>query len=75
MILRDLQGRKVWAEFLPAISSGTKRTLIARIVNGWIDECATVGYDGVEGDQFVDVDYTDKPRSAYRYERLSSTGD
>lgn len=54
LILRDSQGRKVpdevWGEFLLDISSGTKRTRIARIVNGWIDECAAEGFDAVEPD-------------------------
>ncbi|WGW12245.1 endo alpha-1,4 polygalactosaminidase [Saxibacter everestensis] len=54
LILRDASGKKVgdpeWNEYLLDTSSNAKRTRIAAIVNGWIDECASKGFNAVEPD-------------------------
>jgi len=39
-----------WGEVLLDISTPTKRAAIADIVNGWIDGCATDGFDAIEPD-------------------------
>lgn len=39
-----------WGEILLDISTAAKRNAIATIVNGWIDGCATDGFDAVEPD-------------------------
>ncbi len=39
-----------WDEALLDISTPAKRTALAAIVNGWIDGCATAGYQAVEID-------------------------
>ncbi|UAJ78148.1 endo alpha-1,4 polygalactosaminidase [Leifsonia sp. ZF2019] len=54
LILRNAKGVKVgdpeWNEYLLDTSTAAKRTRIAAIVNGWIDECATKGFQAVEPD-------------------------
>jgi len=39
-----------WGEILLDVSTPAKRTAIAEILNGWIDGCATDGFDAVEPD-------------------------
>jgi hypothetical protein len=39
-----------WGEVLLDISTPAKRAAIADIVNGWIDGCATAGFDAIEPD-------------------------
>ena len=54
LLLRDAGGGYVvdgeWNEILLDISTDAKRIAVAAIVTGWIDGCATSGYDGVEPD-------------------------
>lgn len=39
-----------WGEWLLDIGTASKRTRLARIVTGWIQDCAADGYDAVEFD-------------------------
>ncbi|MCX7522612.1 endo alpha-1,4 polygalactosaminidase [Microbacterium sp. STN6] len=63
LILRDAQGNKVgdpdWGEYILDTSTAAKRARIAAIVDRWIDECATRGFDAVEPDN-LDT-YTRQP--------------
>ncbi|MFF2143680.1 endo alpha-1,4 polygalactosaminidase [Kitasatospora sp. NPDC058190] len=56
LLLRDQAGNVVydttWNEALLDISTDTKRQRIALKVDGWIDECATKGFDAVEPDNY-----------------------
>lgn len=54
LILRDANGDPVvdagWDEMLLDTSTAAKRTALADIVGGWIDQCAADGFDAVEVD-------------------------
>jgi hypothetical protein len=54
LILRDTGGNPVvdtqWNEMLIDVSTPTKRTAVAAIVDGWIDGCASAGFAAVEID-------------------------
>jgi hypothetical protein len=54
LILRDAGGAPVidadWDEMLIDVSTEAKRTAVAAIVGGWIDGCASAGFDAVEID-------------------------
>ncbi|MFJ1703674.1 endo alpha-1,4 polygalactosaminidase [Kitasatospora sp. NPDC088346] len=54
LLLRDAQGRPVmdedWGEALLDVSTADKRTQLAGVVGGWIDDCAAKGYQAVEPD-------------------------
>jgi hypothetical protein len=54
LILRNAGGNPVidtqWNEMLIDVSSPTKRTAVAAIVDGWIAGCAQAGFDAVEID-------------------------
>jgi hypothetical protein len=54
LILRDANGNPVidadWDEMLIDISTPAKRTAVAAVVGGWIDGCATAGFDALEID-------------------------
>ncbi|MGW2372991.1 MULTISPECIES: endo alpha-1,4 polygalactosaminidase [Kitasatospora] len=56
LLLRDQAGNVVydttWNEALLDISTDTKRQRIALKVDGWIDECATKGFNAVEPDNY-----------------------
>ncbi|MFI9366262.1 endo alpha-1,4 polygalactosaminidase [Kitasatospora sp. NPDC053057] len=56
LLLRDRAGNVVhdttWNEALLDISTDTKRQRIALKVDGWIEECATKGFDAVEPDNY-----------------------
>ncbi|MFD8708697.1 endo alpha-1,4 polygalactosaminidase [Kitasatospora sp. NPDC059648] len=56
LLLRDGAGNVVhdtaWNEALLDISTDTKRQRIALKVDGWIEECATKGFDAVEPDNY-----------------------
>ena len=54
LILRDGNGAPVidtdWNEMLIDVSTPAKRTAVAAIVGGWIDDCKTAGFDAIEID-------------------------
>ncbi|WP_233289370.1 endo alpha-1,4 polygalactosaminidase [Kitasatospora sp. MBT63] len=54
LLLRDGQGSPVmdedWGEALLDVSTAARRTELAGVVGGWIDECAAKGYQAVEPD-------------------------
>jgi len=54
LILRDSNGTPVidpdWNEMLIDISTPAKQMAVATIVGGWIDGCATAGFDAIEID-------------------------
>lgn len=54
LILRDADGAPVidedWNEMLIDVSSASKRSAVAAIVNDWIDGCAEAGFDAIEID-------------------------
>ncbi|CAM5307674.1 endo alpha-1,4 polygalactosaminidase [Streptomyces californicus] len=54
LLLRDGDGEPVeddaWGEALLDTSTATKRSRLAKIVGGWIDGCATSGFQAVEPD-------------------------
>lgn len=54
LILRDAGGNPIidvdWNEMLIDVSTDAKRTEVAAIVAGWIDGCATAGYNAIEID-------------------------
>ena len=54
LILRNSKGVKVgdpkWNEYLLDTSTSAKRARVAAIVDGWIDECASKGFQAVEPD-------------------------
>ena len=54
LILRDSSGNPVidvdWNEMLIDISTADKRTAVAAVVGGWIDGCATKGFNALEID-------------------------
>jgi hypothetical protein len=54
LILRDASGNPVidtqWNEMLIDVSTPSKRTAVAAIVDGWIDGCAQAGFAAVEID-------------------------
>ncbi|MER8186897.1 endo alpha-1,4 polygalactosaminidase [Kitasatospora sp. NPDC094015] len=54
LLLRDGAGHPVmdedWGEALLDVSTEAKRTELAGVVGGWIDECAAKGYQAVEPD-------------------------
>ncbi|MBI4817400.1 MAG: endo alpha-1,4 polygalactosaminidase [Deltaproteobacteria bacterium] len=54
LVLRDGQGDPVvdadWQEMLIDVSTPNKRTEVAQIVEGWIQGCASAGFDAVEID-------------------------
>ncbi len=54
LILRDSRGNPVidpdWDEMMIDISTAAKRTAVAAIVGGWIEGCASAGFDAVEID-------------------------
>jgi hypothetical protein len=55
LLLKDSKGKYVidpdWPdEYILDTSTAAKRTAIAGIVNGWIDGCATAGYQAIEPD-------------------------
>jgi hypothetical protein len=56
LLLRDASGDIVydedWGEALLDIRTSAKRERIAAKVNGWIDECATKGFQAIEPDNY-----------------------
>ncbi len=56
LLLRDAAGNLVidedWGEPLLDLRTADKRTRIASKVNGWIDGCATSGYQAIEPDNY-----------------------
>jgi hypothetical protein len=60
LLLRDAQGKIVkddgWDEAVLDIRTASKRQRIADKVDGWIDECAAKGFQGVEPDNFDTFD-------------------
>jgi hypothetical protein len=56
LLLRDAQGNLVidedWGEALLDIRTTTKQTRVAAKVNGWIDGCGALGYQGIEPDNY-----------------------
>jgi hypothetical protein len=56
LLLRDARGHLVidkgWGEALLDLRTADKRTRIAAKVNGWIDGCATSGYQAIEPDNY-----------------------
>jgi len=54
LVLRDMGGEPVvdpdWDEIFIDVSSPQKREAVAAIVGGWIDGCASAGYDAIEID-------------------------
>ncbi|MET9002518.1 endo alpha-1,4 polygalactosaminidase [Amycolatopsis sp. NPDC004169] len=56
LLLRDSSGKKVvdpdWNETLLDLRTADKRTRVAQKVSGWIDTCATKGYQAIEPDNF-----------------------
>jgi hypothetical protein len=54
LILRDAQGRPIidpdWNEMLLDVSTPEKRTRIAAVVGGWIEQCAREGFQAIEVD-------------------------
>ncbi|GAB6901787.1 endo alpha-1,4 polygalactosaminidase [Kineosporia succinea] len=49
-----------WGEFLLDTSTAAKRTALASIVGGWIDGCATAGFDAIEPDNLDTYDRSGK---------------
>ncbi|MFC6593478.1 endo alpha-1,4 polygalactosaminidase [Kitasatospora paranensis] len=60
LLLRDSGGDPVvdqdWHEALLDVSTADKRTRLAAIVGGWIDDCAAKGYQAVEPDNLDSYD-------------------
>lgn len=56
-----------WGEWLLDIGTAARRERLARIMNGWIDGCASAGYDAVEFDNLDS--YT---RSRHRLSRADA---
>ncbi len=54
LLLRDASGDPVidpdWDEIILDVTTADKRAMLAEIVGGWIDGCATAGFDAVEID-------------------------
>lgn len=54
LILRDAQGQAVidteWNEALLDVRTPAKRTAVAAIVNGWVDDCQAAGFAAIEID-------------------------
>jgi hypothetical protein len=54
LLLRDAQGKLVidedWDEVMLDYSTAAKRTTLTGIVSGWLSQCASKGYKGVELD-------------------------
>ncbi|WP_324192604.1 endo alpha-1,4 polygalactosaminidase [Nocardia transvalensis] len=79
LLLRDDEGNIVWdtawQEALLDLRTDDKRQRIARKVNGWIDECAAKGYQGVEPDNYDSFSRSNGllgPEQAQTYIRLLS---
>jgi hypothetical protein len=79
LLLRDASGNIVydgkWGEALLDIRTADKRQRIANKVNGWIDQCATKGFQAIEPDNYDSYDRSKKllPTSqAQTYIRLLS---
>ncbi|MEV7090675.1 endo alpha-1,4 polygalactosaminidase [Streptomyces sp. NPDC093085] len=60
LLLRDANGDVIidedWEEAILDISTAAKRTRIAEKVNGWIDGCASSGFQAVEPDNYDSYD-------------------
>jgi len=60
LLLKDSGGKYVvdgdWGENLIDVSTASKRTAVAAIVNGWIDGCASKGFKAVEPDNIDSYD-------------------
>lgn len=56
LLLRDSSGNVVmdpnWGEALLDVSTAAKRTRIAAKVDGWIDQCASKGFQAIEPDNY-----------------------
>lgn len=54
LLLRDDEGEVVidpdWDEIILDVTTPDKRTRLAEVVGGWIDDCATDGFDAIEID-------------------------
>ncbi|MCF3166694.1 MULTISPECIES: endo alpha-1,4 polygalactosaminidase [Streptomyces] len=63
LLLRDGDGEPVeddaWGEALLDTSTATKRSRLAKIVGGWIDGCATSGFQAVEPDNLDSYERSD----------------
>jgi hypothetical protein len=54
LVLKDKNGKPIidanWNEALVDVSTAQKRAAVAKIVGGWIDLCASAGFDAIEID-------------------------